>query len=371
MTRALTIAHVLASFGMGGAERVALDLAIMQKRYGHRVLTVSLSGDPEGPLGQEFREAGIVVRTVPKRPGIDLTLTARIALAVRGDRLDIVHTHNTIPLIYAAPAGRLWRTGVIHTKHGEGHLETRGGKVLRRVVSPCLHSFVAVSETTAAQARAQFDYPLPSRIRVIDNGIRLDRHHPDLQARREIREELGIPENAWVVGTVGRFDDNKNQSALIRAAGPLLAEDFHLVLVGDGPSMDKVKAAAAASPRPDSVHITGRRPDAYRVMAAYDVFALPSLSEGLPLVLPEAMATGLPVISTSAGGIPKVVMDGETGLLVRPGDDAALGECLAVLYRDRKRAVAMGAAGLQRALVEYSADRMAREYMELYLRAAD
>jgi glycosyltransferase involved in cell wall biosynthesis len=364
----LTIAHVLGSFGMGGAERVALDLATAQRQLGIEVLAVSLDGAPEGPLGPMFRAAGIPVYTVPKQPGIDLTLSSRVAKVLARERVKVVHTHNPQPLIYAAPAARAVGAAVVHTKHGEGHMGSRGEKLLRKLAAPLAQVFVAVSQETAAQARAQRDC-LGSRLTVVANGIAVSGFAPDPEIRRAVRAELGIPADAWVVGTVGRVDRNKNQVALVRAAAPLLGRAFHLVLVGDGPAMDELRQAVDELPARDAVHVLGRRTDASRLYRAFDVFALPSLSEGLPLVIPEAMACALPVVSTAVGGIPAVVLDGETGILVPPGDDEAMRHALALLHVDRERAEAMGRAGQERALEEYSVERMNREYLALYERA--
>ena len=366
--RPLTIAHVLGSFGMGGAERVALDLATAQKQLGLEVLVVSLDGGTEGPLGPMFRAAGIPVHTVAKRPGIDLSLPPRVARLLARARVTVVHTHNPSPLIYAAPAARAVGAAVVHTKHGEGHMGSRGEKLLRKLAAPLAQVFVAVSRETAAQARAQRDCPA-ARLTVVTNGIDVDRFAPDAETRRAVRDDLSIPQDAWVVGTVGRVDHNKNQPALVRAAAPLLGPGLHLVLIGDGPAMDELRSVVDGLDARAFVHVLGRRTDAGRLYRALDVFALPSLSEGLPLVIPEAMACALPVVSTAVGGIPAVVSDGETGLLVPPGDEEALRRALALLHVDRERARAMGQAGRARALAAYSVERMNREYLALYERA--
>jgi glycosyltransferase involved in cell wall biosynthesis len=353
---------------MGGAERVALDLATAQRQLGLDVLVVSLDAGAEGPLGPMFRAAGIPVHTVSKRPGIDLTLPPRVAALLARERVKVVHTHNPQPLIYAAPAGRAVGAAVVHTKHGEGHMGSRGEKVLRKLAARLAHVFVAVSQETATQARAQRDGPA-ARLTVVTNGIAVDRFAPDPGVRRAVREDLGLPLDAWVVGTVGRVDPNKNQPALVRAAAPLLGPGFHLVLIGDGPAMSELRSVVDGVDGRAFVHVLGRRTDASRLYRALDVFALPSLSEGLPLVIPEAMACALPVVSTAVGGIPAVVQDGKTGLLVPPGDEAAMRQALALLHADRERAEAMGRAGRQRALSEYSVERMNREYLALYERA--
>jgi len=352
---------------MGGAERVALDLATAQRAKGHEVLAISFSGDAGGgPLAEAFATAQVPVHIIPKRAGLDWTLPPRVARALRDLRVDVVHTHNTQPLVYAAAAARLSRHVVVHTKHGEGHLVSQAGQILRRFGAPFVHSFVAVSKKTAEHAREQWAYPLPSRIKVITNGIRLDVHKPDLQARQEIRRELGISETAWVVGTVGRCDANKNQAALLRALAGVLGAEVHVLVVGDGDRMTALKEAREQSESRDSIHILGRRNDAPRIMAALDVFALPSLSEGLPLVILEAMATQVPVVSTGVGGIPKVIETGVSGLLVPPSDDDAMRAALLRLRDNPQEAASIALAGRGLAQREYSSERMADEYLALY-----
>lgn len=360
-----SIVHVLSSFGVGGQERVALDLAIGQRARGHEVSVLSLAPAPDGPMAEEFTQAGVVVGRVPKRPGVDPTLVPRLARELRRLRADVVHTHNPLPLIYGAPAARLVGAAAIHTKHGINP-GSRGHRLLRRAAARLVHSFVAVSETTAEQAREQRDAP-PARLRTIPNGIRLDRYAPDPAARAAVRAELGLGD-AWVVGTVGRVDVYKNQVMLVRAMAPLLSAGVRLVIVGDGAARAEVEAAVAALPDPRWVVLTGRRMDVPRLVHAFDVFALSSKSEGLPLVVPEAMSAGLPIITTAVGGLPGVVDEGETGLLI-PVDEAALAAALARLERDREGARAMGAKARQVALARYSHDRMVDEYLALYAQA--
>ncbi len=362
----MKIAHILGSLGMGGAERVALDLAFEQKTAGHQVIVVSLAEEAGGALAAAFDAAEIPVHHVAKRPGLDWTLPARCARLLRELDVEVAHTHNTRPLAYAAAAARIAGMVVVHSKHGEGHLVSRAGQILRRVSAPFAHQFVSVSEATAQQARAQKAYPFPSRMQVVANGIRMDQHKPDAEARAEIRAALGIPMDAWVVGSVGRIDENKNHSALLRALSKTLGPKSQLVLVGDGSSMETLRALAQACSAPEYVHLLGRRDDAHRVMAALDVFALTSLSEGLPLVILEAMATGLAVVSTDVGGIAGVVKHGESGFLVAPRDDEALAQALQRLAQDRELAAKVGARARAQVQDRYSAQRMAREYLTLY-----
>jgi glycosyltransferase involved in cell wall biosynthesis len=358
----LSIVHVLSSYGVGGQERVALDLAIGQRARGHRVGVISLAPPPDGAMASEFAQAGVEVGRVPKTGGLDPTLVPRLARELRRRRADVVHTHNPLPLIYGVPAARLVGAAAIHTKHGKNPAG-RANRMLRRAAAQLAHAFVAVSDTTADQAREQHDMPA-SRLHTIPNGIRLDRYTPDPEARAAIRVELGLGD-AWVVGTVGRLDQYKNQALLVRAMGPMLSSRVRLVIVGEGDARPEVEAAIAALPDPRWVVMTGRRMDVPRLVHAFDVFAMSSTTEGLPLVLPEAMAAALPVVSTAVGGIPSVVDDGETGLLV-PVDETALRDALAALEQDRDRARAMGHRAREEALARYSHDRMVDAYLDLY-----
>jgi glycosyltransferase involved in cell wall biosynthesis len=361
-----SIVHVLSSFGVGGQERVALDLAIGQKARGHRVSVLSLAPPPDGAMADEFRDHGIAVDRVPKRGnGLDATLVPRLVRALKHLEAEIVHTHNPLPLIYGAPAARIARAAAIHTKHGINP-GGRGNRLLRRAAAQLTHAFVAVSDTTEKQARDQRDAPA-KKIHTVANGIRLDRYHPDRDARTETRVELGLGD-AWVVGTVGRLDGFKNQALLVRAMAPLLSSNVRLVIVGDGPARSDVEAEVAKLPEPKWVVMTGRRMDVPRLMPAFDVFALSSKSEGLPLVVPEAMAVGLPIVTTAVGGLPSVVDEGKTGLLV-PVEELALSAALAKLAAHRELATTMGHAAREAALERYSADRMVDAYLDLYARA--
>lgn len=361
-----SIVHVLSSFGVGGAERVALDLAIGQRARGHEVSVISLAPGPDGPMAEEFAEAGIWVGRVDKHGGVDPSLVGRLAIALRQRRADVVHTHNPLSLIYGGPAARLVQAATIHTKHGANE-GARGQRFLRRWAGRLAHAFVAVSEMTATQALEQHD-SAPEKLLTIPNGIRLDRYEPNAEARAAVRVELGLGD-AWVVGTVGRLEDAKNQAMLVRAMAPILSSRVRLVIVGEGTARPEIEAAIAQLPDPRWVVMTGRRMDVPRLVQAFDVFALSSKTEGLPLVVPEAMAAARPIVTTNVGGLPAVVDHEETGLVV-PVDEAAFAEALAALEGDRDRARAMGVKARAAALSRFSFDRMVDAYLELYERYA-
>jgi glycosyltransferase involved in cell wall biosynthesis len=360
----MIIAHVLSSFGMGGQERVALDLASEQRRAGHFVVAVSLSPFPEGPLASLFRKAGVRAETVSKGDGVDATLPVRLASLLRDERVDVVHTHNPHALIYGAPAASLARAVTVHTKHGINPDRPRR-RWLRRVASTLVDACVAVTPALAALARRDRECA-PALLHVIPNGIDMARFAPQAEARRRIRASLGIPEKAWVVGTVGRLAPEKDQALLVEAMAPLLDARRHLVIVGDGPERESLQKRVNATMRPGFVHLLGACSNVDEMLSAFDVFALTSKSEGLPLALLEAMATELPVVSSAVGGIPDIIDHGITGFLFRSGGKRSLTKQLVHLFASQPAAREVGARGRLAIAQKHSVERMTQSYDALY-----
>jgi len=361
---ALVIAHVLPSFGLGGQERVALRLAQEQRANGDQAVVVSLAPGPDGPLAGEFRDAGIEPRTIPKiGEGLDWGLPGRLAQQLRRDRVTVVHAHNPQALIYAALAGKAVGATVVYTCHGQSSV-ARGRLWLTRLAALLVDAYVGVSPRIACRAYRHRECP-ESKVRIIENGVDLSAFHPDAQTRREVRAELGLPEQAWVVGTVGRLVTDKNPNLLLTAAAPLLGPQARLLFVGEGPLASGLRSLAVGYSAAPWVHFLGARPDVARLLTAFDVFALSSRTEGLPLALLEAMAVGLPIVATTVGGVPDVVRDDFSGKLVPSGDAAALRAALIHLREHPDEAAMLG----QRARDDsqrFSASTMSRRYLDLY-----
>jgi glycosyltransferase involved in cell wall biosynthesis len=362
----LTVAHVLSSFEIGGQERLALDLATWQRQHGYNVLAVSLAAPPDGPNAANFRAASIETATVAKGPGVDTGLPFRLAKLMTERGVDLVHTHNPHALIYGAPAAGIARIKSVHTKHGMNPDLPRR-LWLRRAASTLVDAYVAVTPTLARVARETRECD-PARVHVVANGVDVERFRPDPQARAEVRAELGIPSDAWVVGTVGRLAPEKDQALLVRAMAPLLDERRQLVIVGDGPAREALAATVAGTWRAEFCHLLGARPDVERCIAAFDAFALTSLTEGLPLVLLEAMAMGLPVVSTAVGGIPDLISSGASGFLVEPGNEQQLFRRLLYLNTYPTAGLRFGESGRELVHAKYSLGCMAERYQTLYER---
>jgi len=364
MTDRLIIAHILSSYGMGGQERVALDLARTQVAAGHDVIAISLSAPPEGPCAALFRNQGVRAETVAKRFRIDPTLPLRLGRYLAQAGVSVVHTHNPHALIYGAPAAALAGAVAVHTKHGMNP-DTPRRLWLRRVAGRLAGAHVAVTPALARVALKAGDCDGP-RLHVVPNGVDLARFKPSRRARAQARLELGIPGDAWVVGTVGRLSPEKDQSVLVDAVSNMLGERRQLVIVGDGPERAALSARVGATGRARYVHMTGARSDVQNMLAAFDAFALTSRTEGLPLVLLEAMAMGLPVVSSAVGGIPDLIEHRVTGFLFPSGDVARLARQLGALANDFSLSRQIGEAARRQVLARYSLDRMAHEYETLY-----
>jgi len=291
-------------------------------------------------------------------------LPVRLARWFRAHGTQVVHTHNELPLIYGAPGGQIARAVVVHSKHGIVPVSQRA-HWLRRAAASATDLFVAVSAATAETARANRECAL-GKLRVVINGTDLSRFPAPEGAREAIRRELGIPTGARVLVTIGRLVKEKNHALLVRAVAPLLRDDRRLILVGDGPLRDHVRARVDELENGRYVHLTGARRDVPALLAAADAFVLSSDSEGLPIGLLEAWAAGLAIVSTAVGGIPAAVRSEETGVLVPAGDVSALTAALRRVFEGDEALVRMAEQGRAHALHTYSAEQMADAYFSLY-----
>ena len=182
------------------------------------------------------------------------------------------------------------------------------------------------------------------------------------------RKELGLPPEGPIVGTVGRLVPIKGLEWLLKAAPRVLAEfpQACFVIIGDGPMLGELRELTAILGIGLRVVFLGAREDVPECLAAFDLFVLPSLNEGMGRVLLEAMAVGCPVVATRVGGIPDIVADRTTGLLVPPRDDRALAEAILTLLRDRSRRVAYGEAARRHVDGRFDVETMVRNIERLY-----
>lgn len=317
----MRIAYITNGLGYGGAERVLQALAEGLAAAGDRVEVFATTR--EGPIAEELRAAGIPVRLLGIRSPLDLRLPLKLARALRG--VDLVHSHLAVSDIAAAAAAQLGRRPkLVTTVHNPGVELGRFKAALWRLSLSRFDRVTAVSEAVKAS--------LPRRLRprvlypcLVSGGPRL--------SRAEARAALGLEEAEQVVMAIGRLQRVKGLDVL-KAAAEQLPPQLRLLVIGEGP-----ERAALSGGR---LELLGARPDAAELVAAADLFVMPSRSEGFPQSPLSAMACGLPVVATAVGGSPEVVIDGVTGLLVPPEQPGALASAI---LEGLERGAELGAAG--------------------------
>lgn len=368
--RIIRIIHVIQWFEIGGGETLALQLTRDQVAAGHEVHVIALQA--RGPLKAAFEAAASAVYVVVRnKNSFEPRVYGRLLGYFRRHRPQVVHTHDPQSMIYAAGPARALRAGVVHTKHGiEVGVTRRRQRFLLRAAGRCVGALVAVSDDVAESTRQAREIPA-RRVHFVRNGVDLARFAEIRSERHAVRRELDIPLDARVVGTVGRVAPVKDHATLVRAMAPLLGPACHLVIVGDGEEMANLRTQVDALANGQFVHLLGARHDVPRLLASFDVFALSSVSEGLPLAVLEAFACRLPIGATAVGGVPDVVKEGETGLLAPASDPNALGHQLQRLITDPKLAQEIGERGYALVCERYSMAETARAYMKLYARVCE
>jgi sugar transferase (PEP-CTERM/EpsH1 system associated) len=363
----LHVMHVLYALQPGGMEMGVVKLVNGMDRG--RLRSSILSTCPATDLKNSVA-ADVPLYELSRRPGNDPRLVWQMYRVIRKARPQVVHTHAWGTLLEGVMAARLARVPVV--VHGEhGTLQLRGYQrwVQRRAWSAA-DRVLAVSTRLAERMSAETGFPLP-RIETIRNGVDLARF--GRKSRIEARTQLGLSQDEVVIGTMGRLVGVKNQASLIDAARLLHARGLKptVVIAGDGPLRSELEARADAAGLSDALRLLGHRADPEVVLAAMDVYVLPSISEGLPNTVLEAMATGVPVVVTRVGGVDELVQHGVTGLIIPPRDSEALARALAMLLQDAALRRNWGAAGRLRAETEFAISGMIRRYEALYMSAAE
>lgn len=354
-SRPLRIVHTVSSLLCGGMENFVIRLAAAQKAAGHDVAILALKG---GPLLREAVGARLKVATLGPW-GLPFRLARGLAF-IAAHRPDIVHAHNSTSWHFAA-AGKVGAGAkLVFTDHGV-KISRKPSKWEVRATDAA----VAVSERTALDRRNSYG-PLCA-FDVIQNGI-------DFESATVAREitlaGLNLPEGPTGI-IVARLEPVKNQEMLLRAVDILNRNGvmLNLLVVGDGTQRNRLEALACElNLSQERVRFLGFRHDIPNLLTAADFFVLASRDEGLPLAMLEGMSHGLPVVSTSVGGVPEVVVNGENGLLVESDDVTAMAHAIGLLVNDHGLRGRIGAAGRRRVEQSFSFQRTAREYEQLYYR---
>lgn len=386
------VLRVIARLNVGGPAIQAITLSRRLEEHGYSTTLVrGREGPREGTMDPLAARMGVRPVLLPALgreldPRSDLRAALALRRIIRRERPDVLHTHTakagTVGRVAAALAGRHRPRLVVHTFHGHvlsGYFSRRRERVfvgVERVLARRSDVLIAVSEEVRADLLAR-GIGRPGQIRVVPLGLPLERFVLDeterVRARGAMRARLGVPDDAPLVTVVARLVPIKRIDVLLEALERLAAThpEARACVAGDGELSGALRASPAARRLGDRVIWPGFVEDTPALYAASDVVALTSDNEGTPVSLIEAGAAALPVAATRVGGVPSVVGDGGTGLLVPRGDAAALAAALGRLLDDPTLRARMGAAGRASSLGRFSLDRLVIDVAELYAAGLD
>ena len=357
------VLHVFSSAGLYGAEYVALGLMPALRKHGieSSLLCINNPRTPVQHLYEHARAIGLDVRTIPCSGRFDLATIRHLRAIFREQQNAIVHTHGYKGTFYASLAGRGMAIPKAVTLHG-WVTQTANLELYKWLEIRLLFGFqqicIVSEEQRAPLLRAGLDN---EKIRFIQNGIDTCRFRADVAPLP--RSELGIPEDAFVFGSAMRLGEEKNPIGLVEAFATLKTNALKpwLVIAGEGPLRTRIEERAEALGVASRLRLLGARDDLEHFYPMLDCFVLPSLREGLPLALLEAMASACPIICTSVAQVPDVVA-GLDVQLIPPGDKAALEMALtrALSIRPPVRELS------ERVGARYSVSRMASDYAAVY-----
>ncbi len=317
---------------MGGSEKVVYDIA---RKLDKRLFEVVIISFSDGPVRQVYEEQQIGVYCVEKRGFIDLPFLRKLRKILQEERIHIINAHHFGPFLYLTLASVGLNSRMIYTEHSRWQLEelTPLKRSINNILLGRADAVVAISK----QIKDYYVHHLKvgeGKICFIPNGIDIE----VFQRRdgRNMRHQLGIKENEKVIGIVANLRPEKNHKLLISAFSDLAKErkDVRLVIVGLDCMNGEVQRFSSESSAVDKILFLGSRGDVPDVIKAFDVFCLPSIYEGMPLTVLEAMAAGVPVVGADVLGINEVIKDNENGLMFPCNEEKELVESLCRLLED-------------------------------------
>ena len=367
----IRVCHLAMADVQGGAEiQLAVLLASLAKMPDLEISVVLLN---DGGFASQLKDLGVKVDVILESRHNFLVMVKELADYFKREEIDILHTHkykdNVLGTLASLPRGIRVRVRTVHGSP-EPYIGFEAAKmaVYEKLDYLANRWFVdrilAVSFDLHGQLIRRYG---AEKVTCVHNGVNIEQVHPS-KSVTELRRELGISERDFVIGTIGRLVPVKGQGYLLKAARLIQRQrpNVKCIIAGDGPLKSSLQATAHEYNLGNNVLFLGHRSDVYDILRLMDVFVLPSLSEGIPMALLEALALGRPVVASRVGGIPEVIQHGVTGLLTTPENEEELAQnCMAVMD-DLKLGQTLGAAGQRRIEEEFSAGVMADKVAEIY-----
>lgn len=366
-SRRLRLMQVTHDLAIGGLQQVVVNICKTINRVKFDISVLCLRS--LGEFVPEVEKMGIKVFYLPQKTGTDYFSFIKVAKILRRERIDVIHTHNTQPFIDGTIGALL--SGVktiIHTDHARDFPDKRRYMFAEYVMSKFAYRVVGVSRHTSANL-INYEKISPVKVITIPNGIYGPKYDIEID-RDKKKQELWIKNKGPIIGLGVRLTEQKGITYLFKAMPEVIKvfPDITLVIAGKGPSEGDLKREATELGIDKNVLFAGQRLDIPELLKLFEIYVLPSVWEGLPMVLLEAMASGCPVIATNVGGVSTVIKNGENGSLIEPKNKKELASEIINLLSNNELRKRYSKNGLSLFREKFNADMMTRQYERLYLR---
>lgn len=360
---------LISTRGFFGAENAVLELAkqLLLSEFEPHIGIIENTSGLHRDLQEAAQKNNILFKIFSCSGKFDLRTISEIRNYTREKKIPLIHSQGYKSNIYALLSTINTKTKKMSTCHNwsENSVKMKLYMYLDKLLLNKFDKIIVVSE---ALKKELSDSKIPLRkISVISNGIEASRFDASVDVR-QIRKSLSINEDEYVVGTVGRLTEEKGHKYLLKAVRTILKiyPKTKFLIVGEGPLRKRLEFLSKKLEIENNVIFTGIQKDIPSIIAAMDIFVLPSLDEGLPMALLEAMAARKPIIASNIGGIPKAVQNDQTGLLIRPADVEQLSEAILKLLGDKEKASFLAKNGYDKVKNEFSSKKMAEKYITEY-----
>jgi glycosyltransferase involved in cell wall biosynthesis len=369
------ILYVIENIEFGGGERVFSQIirGLDKERFG-----VFVASNPGGIYEKKLTEVGIKINPVRMTNRYNLGIISRLKKIIKTKDVRIVHSQGGRADFFARIAARIANVPIIISSMAmlvEGYDVSRSRKglyvLIDRWTERWVNKFTVLSEAMRRSLIERHKIP-PENIVKIYNGIEIEEYNPDLKEIRnkklEVRRELGLKNDVPVIGAIGRLVWQKGFEYLIRAAPEVLKKcpEARFLIVGEGPLQNELILTSEKLNVADRIIFSGFRNDIKEILASIDVLAMPSLLEGLPMVLLEAMAMAKPIVATRIDGITEVLENSKTGLLVPAKNSHALAEAIVGILDDKAKANFFGQNAREAAKEKFSVKKMVEQIESAY-----